>query len=98
MAKENKNAKAEEVKAEAKATEEVKAEEVKNETPQDESKAAYKMQDGTREGATEVYFDEKPDEAVRNRLKELKMRWHRHKKCWYGFADRKDIKAAIEVA
>lgn len=68
--------------------------EQKSENPNE----GFKMQDGTREGATEVYFDEKPDEAVRNRLKELKMRWHRQKKCWYGFADREDIKKAIVAA
>lgn len=92
MAKENK--KQENVKAEQnKETEAVKAEQT-NENPT----AGFKMQDGTREGATEVYFDEKPDEEVRERLKELKMRWHRQKKCWYGFADREDIKKAIVAA
>ena len=79
--------------AESKETEAVKAEQT-NENPSE----GFKMQDGTYEGATEVYFDEKPDEAVRNRLKELKMRWHRQKKCWYGFADREDIKKAIVAA
>lgn len=105
MAKKKANATAEEVR---KGTEEVVNEEVKteatateepaNETPQEESGIAYKMQDGTREGATEVYFDEKPADEVLTRLKELRMRWHNKKKCWYGFADRKDIKAAIEAA
>jgi hypothetical protein len=31
----------------------------------------------------EIYFDEKPDEATRNLLKEEKWRWNPAKKCWY---------------
>lgn len=62
------------------------------------SKVAYEIKDGTREGAFEVYFAEKPDQKVIDALKELKMRWHRQKKCWYGFHTKEEIKSAINVA
>ena len=64
----------------------------------DTTKLNYEIKDGTREGAFEIYFEEKPDEKVRDALKELKFRWHRQKKCWYGFASKEEIQAAVKVA
>jgi hypothetical protein len=45
--------------------------------------------------SSEVYFDGKPSEAVREALKQLKMRWHSVKRCWYGYASEETIAAAI---
>ena len=46
-------------------------------------------------GSKEIYFDSKPAEAVREALKTLKFRWHKVKKCWYGFANENEINAAL---
>lgn len=43
----------------------------------------------------EIAFDGKPSEAVREALKELRFRWHRVKKVWYGYADEATVRAAI---
>lgn len=45
--------------------------------------------------SNEIYFDEKPSETIKESLKALKMRWNNVKKCWYGFAEQKDIKNAL---
>lgn len=45
--------------------------------------------------SNEVYFDGKPSAAVREALKQLKMRWHSVKRCWYGYASEETIAAAI---
>ena len=43
----------------------------------------------------EVVFDAKPAANVLSALKALRMRWHAKKSCWYGFATREQIEAAI---
>ena len=43
----------------------------------------------------EIAFDCKPSEAVRTALKELKFKWHRVKKVWYGYAEEETIKAIL---
>ena len=55
----------------------------------------YEIRNNTQFGSSEVYFDEKPSEAVREALKQLKMRWHSVKRCWYGYASEETIAAAI---
>lgn len=32
----------------------------------------------------EIYFDNMPDESIRNEMKAINFRWHRVKKCWYA--------------
>ena len=32
----------------------------------------------------EIYFDNVPDECIRNEVKSYGFRWHRNKKCWYA--------------
>ena len=49
-------------------------------------------------GANEVYFDQKPVQAVIDALKALKMRWHNVKKCWYGYKSEMQIADAINAA
>lgn len=46
----------------------------------------------------EIAFDCKPSEAVRTALKELKFRWHRAKKVWYGYATAEAATEAINAA
>lgn len=55
----------------------------------------YDIRENQNYNSREVYFDGKPSEAVRTALKELKMRWHGAKKCWYGYAQENAIIAAI---
>lgn len=55
----------------------------------------YTIQAGTRKGAFEIYFQNKPSEFVRDNLKALKMRWNGTKKCWWGFADEETLTNAI---
>ncbi|MBQ0097347.1 MAG: hypothetical protein KBS62_00205 [Oscillospiraceae bacterium] len=47
----------------------------------------YTIKENEKFKSKEIYFDGKPSEAIRTALKELKFRWHKVKKCWYGFAD-----------
>ena len=56
----------------------------------------YTINTNAQFNSLEIFFDGKPDEVVRNALKELKFRWHGAKRCWYGFADEATAKAAIE--
>lgn len=58
----------------------------------------YTVERNPQFNSIEVYFSGKPAEAVRDALKALRMRWHRVKSCWYGFADEETVKAAICAA
>lgn len=55
----------------------------------------YTIKHNEQFNSNEVYFSDKPSEAIRESLKALKMRWHKLKKCWYGFADDEQIKNAL---
>ncbi len=55
----------------------------------------YAIKRNEEHNGIEVYFDEKPDDAIREALKGLRMRWHNIKKCWYGKADEATVKTAI---
>lgn len=44
----------------------------------------------------EITFEGKPSEAVRDILKSFRFRWHGVKKVWYGYADEKALRAALE--
>lgn len=46
--------------------------------------------------STEILFDGKPSEQIRNALKELRFRWHNVKKVWYGYTDAETAKNAID--
>ena len=58
-------------------------------------KVNYEIRENREFASREVTFDSKPSAAVRAALKELKMRWHTVKKCWYGYASEREIIAAI---
>ena len=55
----------------------------------------YTINTNIQYNSTEVYFDGKPSEAVREALKALKFRWHSVKRCWYGYASEESTAAAI---
>ena len=55
----------------------------------------YEIRNNTQYNSTEIYFDGKPSEAVREALKALKFRWHSVKRCWYGYASEESAAAAI---
>lgn len=56
----------------------------------------YTIQHNSEFNSLEIFFDEKPSEAIRNALKSLKFRWHKIKKCWYGRKSEEEVKAALE--
>lgn len=56
----------------------------------------YEITNNTQFNSIEIKFDCKPSEAVRDALKDLKFRWHKVKKVWYGYADRSTVVTAIE--
>ena len=55
----------------------------------------YEIRNNAQYNSTEIYFDGKPSEAVREVLKSHKFRWHSVKRCWYGYASEESIAAAI---
>lgn len=55
----------------------------------------YEIRSNAQFNSSEVYFDGKPSEAIREALKALKFRWHSVKKCWYGYAQEHEIVSAI---
>lgn len=58
----------------------------------------YEIRNNAQYNSTEIYFDGKPSEEIRNALKALRFRWHGIKKCWYGFATDFEISRAINSA
>ena len=55
----------------------------------------YTITNNAQYNSIEVYFDAKPASDVLAALKALRMRWNSKKACWYGFAAREEIEAAI---
>lgn len=55
----------------------------------------YEIRNNPQFNSTEIYFDGKPSEAVREVLKSHKFRWHSVKRCWYGYESESTIAAAI---
>lgn len=56
----------------------------------------YTITHNTQYNSTEIFFDGKPSEAIRDTLKSYKFRWHGQKRCWYGRTAEEVIRAAIE--
>lgn len=56
----------------------------------------YEIRANAQFNSLEVYFTEKPCEAIRTALKNLKFRWNGKKSCWYGFAEAEAVKKACE--
>lgn len=57
----------------------------------------YTITENKQYNSIEINFNEKPNETIRNNLKELRFRWHNVKKVWYGYASKEDILRAIET-
>lgn len=57
----------------------------------------YEIRMNEQFNSSEIYFDGKPSEAIRDALKALRFRWHSVKKCWYGYADADTVKRRIEA-
>lgn len=55
----------------------------------------YEIRKNPQFNSSEIYFDGKPSEDIRNALKALRFRWHSAKKCWYGYAAEHEIVNAI---
>lgn len=58
----------------------------------------YTITKNDQYNSVEVVFNGKPAEAVRDALKALRFRWHGVKKCWYGYKDEAEVRAAIDGA
>lgn len=57
---------------------------------------AYTINTNTEFNSTEISFEGKPSEAIRDALKALRFRWHNVKKVWYGYKTREEVEAAIK--
>jgi N12 class adenine-specific DNA methylase len=58
----------------------------------------FTISDNAEHGSLEISFDSKPSDEVRHALKEHKFRWHKVKKVWFGFTDRRTITDALHAA
>ena len=57
---------------------------------------AYTINTNTEFNSTEISFEGKPTEAIRDALKALRFRWHSVKKVWYGYKTREEVEATIK--
>ena len=55
----------------------------------------YTIKTNPEFNSTEIAFDGKPSEAIRNILKDMRFRWHSVKKVWYGYKDEQAVKTAL---
>ncbi len=51
----------------------------------------YRIEKNKNFNSVEIYFEGIPAPEIRSNLKALKFRWHNVKKCWYGYAEEKQI-------
>jgi len=51
---------------------------------QHDSGLNIEVREGTKQGFSEIVFNEKPNEDIRNKLKANGFRWSRYNGCWYG--------------
>jgi hypothetical protein len=61
----------------------------------DEVPAGVNIRKNEEHDGTEVYFDRKPSQEVRDALKAAGYRWHGVKKCWYGKLSESEVFAII---
>ncbi len=60
----------------------------------EDARQGYRIEENKQYGSKEIYFTGIPSLKVRESLKALHFRYHGVKKCWYGFAEESEIKAA----
>lgn len=58
----------------------------------------YTISRNSQYNSTEITFNGKPSEAIRDALKALKYRWHSVRRVWYGYTDEETARQAIETA
>lgn len=59
---------------------------------------AYTINTNTEFNSTEISFEGKPSEAIREALKAIRFRWHNVKRVWYGYKDAETVAAALAGA
>jgi hypothetical protein len=59
---------------------------------------SYTIKTNAQYNSTEIIFNGKPSETVRDALKSLRYRWHGVRKLWYGYTDAETVRKAIENA
>ena len=57
---------------------------------------AYTITTNTTYNSTEISFEGKPSEEIRDTLKSMRFRWHGQRRVWYGYKDEETVRAAIE--
>ena len=57
---------------------------------------AYTITTNTTYNSTEISFDGKPSEEIRDTLKSMRFRWHGQRRVWYGYKDEETVRAALE--
>lgn len=57
---------------------------------------AYTITTNTTYNSTEITFDSKPSEEVRDTLKSMRFRWHGQRRVWYGYKDEETVRSALE--
>lgn len=60
----------------------------------EDARQDYRIEKNKQYGSKEIYFTGILSLQVRESLKALHLRYHGVKKCWYGFAEESEIKAA----
>jgi len=84
------------IEAPAEVEAEAEPEHEQTESENDEAQAEpFAITHNDQFNSTEIAFDGKPSEAVRDALKGLRFRWHRARGIWYGYADPATVRAAI---
>ena len=56
----------------------------------------YTIKTNEEYNSMEIYFSDKPNEAIREALKNLRFRWHAVKKCWYGYASNDELHKILD--
>lgn len=59
---------------------------------------AYTITANNEFNSIEINFSEKPSDAIRAALKDLRFRWHGVKKVWYGYTTEEAARKAIDTA
>ena len=56
----------------------------------------YTITTNTTYNSTEISFEGKPSEEIRDTLKSMRFRWHGQRRVWYGYKDEETVRAALE--
>ena len=86
------------IEAPAEVEEEAEPEQNTTETTENrkESGMNYTITTNPTYNSTEIVFDGKPSEEIRETLKEMRFRWHGQRRLWYGYKDEQTVRAALD--